>query len=276
MLKFYIYLLLLLASSVSLYSYESGYKNSEYANELITFASIGIPASLGALIDFLIEHGKTLFLSLRCFLFKRNESTYVSLSYLFKIKLKGSNKYLMIRGSKVRNQYQPVGGVYKKFPSLDSLWNKWEAQEAKNDPENCDDLRFEVKRKHIPEIRKWFYRRENREVDVWREFCEELLITGILPKNTFQHIKPEFLYSKEEALIFRKGKNTKQFLIYDIFSIHLDGRQELVLNELFTSAPFTEKYAFVNEEDLDKELFIENNQEHQLGYHARYLKSKSC
>lgn len=276
MIKFYLYLILFASSSTALVFYECGNKNGPYSIELMTFASIGIPASIGALLSFILDYKNSILLSLRCLLFKRNQITYVSLSYLFKIKLKGENKYLVIRGNKIKNQYQPVGGVYKKFSSLDLKWKEWGALETKNNPEDSDDLRFEVKRKFIPEIRKWFYKRKNRETDVWREFCEELIITGLLPEKTFRYIKPEFLYSKEETLIFRKGKDTKQFLIYDIYTLNLSSEQEQSIVQLHKNAAITERYAFVEEKDLDKELFIYNQEEYQLGYHARYLKSKTC
>jgi hypothetical protein len=276
MTKFYIYLFLFLCSLATLFFYEPYLKNSSYANEVWTIIWAGLSASIGALIAFILENKSSILLSIRCFLFKRNSDVYVSLSYLIRIKLKGSNKYLMVRGNKIKNQFQPVGGVYKQFPSLVSKWQEWEALEAKNNPEDSDDLRFTTKRKYIPEIRKWFYKRKNRETDVWREFCEELISTKVLPQKDFAHIKPEFLYSKEEQLIFRKGKNIKQFLIYDIFTANLTPKQESIISNLLEESVLSDKYAFVEENDLDKELFTINNQEYQLGFHARYLKSKSC
>lgn len=246
-------------------------RNGDYADELFNFALIGIPASFGALFDFVLENRERLKLAIQCFLFKRNDDIYVSLSYLLRIKLRGENKYLMIRGNKLKGQYQPIGGVYKKYDSLGEKWNRWGAREEKNDPENSDDLRFRVKRKFIPEIRKWFYQRKNREIDVWREFCEEAVQSGILPKEEFNHIRPEFLYSVEEPLIFRKGKKINQFLIYDIFQVNLTESQEEALRTLYEQGQVVHDYAFVDESDLDKELFTFNNQEHQLGFHARYL-----
>ena len=261
----------MLASFTALLLFVSGMKHGEYANELLTFASIGIPTSLGALFDFVLENRDRLKLAAQCFLFKRNEDIYVSLSYLLRIKLRGENKYLMVRGNKLKGQYQPIGGVYKKYDSLGEKWHRWGAREEKNDPENSDDLRFRVKRKFIPEIRKWFYQRKNREVDVWREFCEEAVQSGILPKVEFNHIKPEFLYTVEESLIFRKGKDVNQFLIYDIFQVNLTDEQEKSLRALYVQGAVVHDYAFVDESDLNKELFTFNNQEHQLGFHARYL-----
>src|SRR5690349_6727875 len=39
----------------------------------------------------------------------------VSISYLFRIRVSG--RYLLIRGTRFPDQFQPIGGVYKLFPS---------------------------------------------------------------------------------------------------------------------------------------------------------------
>lgn len=273
MVKLYSITILFLLSVIALVYYELNWKLTDHHEVIHDFIIAALFGTGGYLLNYLSSNWGAIKLALKCQLHK-NEDIYVSLSYLFKIKIDGENKYLMVKSNKIPNQYQPVGGVYKRFPSSVLKWREWGANEAKNDRENKDDLRFNVKRKHIPKIRKWFYQRENREVDVWREFCEELVITGILPKNGFEHIKPEFLYRKEEHLIFRKGKENKQFLIYDIFSINFSKEQEEAIFNLYNQDELTEGYAFVDERDLDKELFIINNKEYQLGYHARYLKTK--
>ncbi|SFT74832.1 hypothetical protein SAMN05216474_2133 [Lishizhenia tianjinensis] len=271
MIKLYFSLIAFILSIIGLYFYETNWRTTEH-HEIIHDLLIGFPfATGGFILNFISENRGALLLALKCH-FKKNDEIYVSLSYLFKIKIKGDNKYLMVKSNKITNQYQPVGGVYKRFPSITDKWRKWGAKETSNDRCNSDDLRFKVKRKFIPEIRKWFYKKENREVDVWREFCEELLSTGILPKNIFEHIKPEFLYSIEESLIFRKGQEIKQFLIYDVFTINFSSEQEQAVIDLLEQAEITDKYAFVEESDLDKELFNINKIEYQLGYHARYLK----
>ena len=276
MIKLYFSLLAFILSIIGLYFYETNWRTYEH-HEIIHDLLIGFPfATGGYLFNFISEHKGALLLAIKC-QFKRNDEIYVSLSYLFRIKTKGDNMYLMVKGNKIPNQYQPVGGVYQKFPSITEKWRKWGASETNNDRHNSDDLRFKVKRKFIPEIRKWFYKKENREVDVWREFCEELLSTGILPKALFEHIKPEFLYSIEEPLIFRKGQSIKQFLIYDVFTINFTSEQENAINNLLNESLITDKYAFVNENELDKELFYINKTEYQLGFHARYLKPQlSC
>jgi hypothetical protein len=270
--KLYLYSFLFITSIVAWIFYFTHWKHAEYNEEAFTIISTAFFTSIAGGHSFVSSNKDSIFLAVKC-LFKRKERVYVSLSYLFKIKLKGENKYLMVKGNKVRHQYQPVGGVYKKFSSIAENWRKWEAEEARNTIENSDDLRFFTKRKYIPAIRKWFYEGKSREVDVWREFHEELIGSGILPNSEFQHIKPEFVNSTEEVLITRKGFTEKQFLIYNIYNVILSDGQQIKLNELLESNSLTEHYAFVDECDLDKELFIINNKEYQLGYHARYLKN---
>jgi hypothetical protein len=275
-MRVYIYGFSFIASTILMVVYLGWVKPSEYDREIFFLASTGLSASIGALVGFILENWNSFWLSVRCLLYHRNEMIYVSLSYLFCIKVKGENKYLTVRGSKIKHQYQPVGGVYKKYPSLDEKWRKWQASSAKNDRINSDDLRFFVKCKFIPSVRKWFHQGKNREIDVWREFYEELLAPEILPKDSFNHIKPEFLYRKEEQLITRKGVPGLQFLIYDVYKVNLSPEQEQILMDLYDKSPFTSAFAFVDEDDLDKEIFKVNDEEQLLGYHARYLKSESC
>ena len=274
MKKLYLYILLFLLSIIAWIFYFFHWKEAIYGEESFAVISTVFFSSIAGIHGFYASNKDSIFLAIRC-LFNRNEKVYVSLSYLLKIKLKGSNKYLMVRGGKIPNQYQPVGGVYHKFSSITEKWNTWEASEARNDPKNSDDLRFFTKKKHLPEIRKWFYSGKNREIGVWREFCEELIESEILPNDAFRTIKPEFVKSHEASLIKRKGINETQFLIYNIFCIHLSDEQEEALVTLNNSTPMTEKYVFVNEVELDKELFIRNEKEYQLGYHARYLNNNS-
>lgn len=275
MKRFFIYAAIFTISTIGVFLWGSDVNENLYSRILLDSALALITMAAGAMIDYVIEHSKSILLSLRCHLLKRNERIYISMSYLFRIKLRGKNKYLMVRGNKIKNQYQPVGGVYKKFPSLQANWQNWGALESKNDRKNADDLRFEAKRKHIPEIRSWFYERKNREIDVWREFFEELIESQILPQEDFKHIKPEYLYSKEERLILRKGKTKRQFLIHDIYRLNLTEEQDQALFDLHEKSCVTTDYAFVDEQDLDKELFNHGTMEHQLGYHARFIKSES-
>ena len=51
------------------------------------------------------------------------------------------------------------------------------------------------------EFFKWFDSRENREIDPWREFCEELVEPGILPAEIFRHIKYAYVGKHQEGIL---------------------------------------------------------------------------
>jgi hypothetical protein len=263
----------LFISAIAIVSYFAFIKGTAYENELFALTTAIVGFSIGSILNFCTENKKNLILSFRCYFTSiKNKDVYISLSYLFRIKVKGGNKYLMVRGNKIKHQYQPVGGVYKKFNSLQFKFNQWGAREAKNDTYNSDDLRFFIKGKMVPDVVRWFNTRINREVDVWREFYEELISSKILPEEPFSYIKPEYLYSRHEQLILRKGIETYQYLIYDVFSIEFTTDQEKAIEDLLGESVLTDKYAFVDEDELNKELFIVNDNEYPLGFHSKYLK----
>ncbi len=114
----------------------------------------------------------------------------------FRIEVNG--KYLLIRSHRIPNKFQPVGGVYKYiFPE-----GKRQLEEMtlitdshfENDEDNEYDLRLKMRdRSNLPKFLNWFIKGENREVDPWREFYEELIKAEILPHNVFEHIQYELM-----------------------------------------------------------------------------------
>ena len=51
----------------------------------------------------------------------KNEDVRFSISYLIRIKIPGTSKFLLVRGHRIKDQFQPVGGVYKKHNSFDDF-----------------------------------------------------------------------------------------------------------------------------------------------------------
>ena len=66
------------------------------------------------LVEIILENHSNLLLWLKCNSVFRDKDIRISISYLFRIKVKG--KYLLVRGDRIKNQFQPVGGVYKRLP----------------------------------------------------------------------------------------------------------------------------------------------------------------
>src|SRR5690554_6318743 len=115
----------------------------------------------------------------------KNKDIRFSISYLFKIQIPNTNKYLLVLNRRIENQLQPVGGVYQRYGD-DSLFNKWgyKPDNKRNgldvDEKSASDLRFMIKGKYVIDVMNWFESKQERETDPNREFNEELLDTGIL------------------------------------------------------------------------------------------------
>ncbi|WP_339896338.1 hypothetical protein [uncultured Algibacter sp.] len=207
-------------------------------------------------------------MTIRCWLFIPNKIVYVSLSYLIRIKVAGTEKYFLVKGNKI-NQYQPVGGVYKLVGNKD-IYKEWEAS-VKPDSKNPRDLRFFIKAKYLPDVLKWFKSGKDREVGVWREFHEELIDNGILTSGNFKSIRAEYLYTREKLLSkeTRFNNETYHALAYNIFSIELNSTQLEELKQLQEKKSFTKKYAFVSEDEINKECF--NNSKTRIGQHTKHI-----
>src|SRR5690606_39494021 len=110
----------------------------------------------------------------------KDEDVRFSISYLIRIEIPDSSKYLLVRGHRIKDQMQPVGGVYKKYDGFSEFENfgfkkDCDRKGIKSDDINKDDLRFRVKGKYALDVIKWFESRKNRETTFNREFAEELI-----------------------------------------------------------------------------------------------------
>ena len=234
---------------------------------LVTVAFAVLSTCVMGIYETIKCQGKYFWTSVRCSIIIPNQITYVSLSYLMRIKLSGTERYLLVKGSKV-DQYQPVGGVYKIVGNKD-IYKEWEAH-PKSDDKNPDDLRFFVKAKYIPEIIRWFKSRKDRENGVWREFHEELLETKIVSRENFKTICAEYLCSHENILSKQNRFINEKYhtLIYDIFQIELDPNQFQEMKRLLAQDVFTSQYAFVTKDEIEKECF--NDHKLRIGQHTKF------
>lgn len=267
--RFFSYLLVLFLSiSYLFYRYFVLNNASDFHKEILVPIAIGlIMTTMVGIYEIAKTHGKYSWLAIKCWLLIPNKIVYVSLSYLIRIKLSGSEKYFLVKGSKI-NQYQPVGGVYKLVGSKD-IYKEWEAS-VKADTKNPRDLRFFIKAKYLPDVLKWFKSGKDREVGIWREFQEELIETGILTNENFKTIRAEYLYTKEKLLLRETRFHNETFhtLLYNVFSIELNDKQFNELKSLEQKRIYTKKYAFVTEDEIKKECF--NESKTKIGQHTKY------
>ncbi len=163
----------------------------------------------------------------------RNQSVRLSIAYLFRIAVNG--KYLLVK-NRNGNYYQLVGGAYKTLPGSERIFRRLHVKPdrlietshgiAKN------DLRFTLPGKNVLDAIKWFNSREDRETSQWREFCEELLSTGILNKQTFRYVDYKYALTLQTPMQKAKNLECQEILIYEIFDLIPTTEQEAELKQL--------------------------------------------
>lgn len=161
-----------------------------------------------------------------------NKDIRISFSYLFRIMVDG--KYLLVRGRRLENQFQPVGGVYKFYsgakPFLDEI--QYNIDQRMDNKEDDDDLRLEIKGKHILKFLDWFKSMKDREYDPLREFREELLNTGILSKEDFNIIKYRKVSNHDIGVTYSRYNNCLEYVYADVFELEPNDRQREMLRNL--------------------------------------------
>ncbi|WP_051831377.1 HU-CCDC81 and SPOR domain-containing protein [Streptomyces violens] len=166
----------------------------------------------------------------------RGRSIRVSTSYLFKIKIDG--KYLLIRGSRYPNQFQPVGGVHKRSPQGSAVLADMGVTDDNLIPLDAvsyGDLRLRVPGKKIGHFFRWFDSRSGREDSPWREFQEELLEGGILPQGKFPHIMHNYLRREVDRIRYSEWADSLEILVRDIYELVPNQEQEDALRQTMVS-----------------------------------------
>lgn len=165
------------------------------------------------------------------FLYRKKEIR-ISIAYLFRIKVNG--KYLLVK-SRTRNHYQPVGGVFKTLPGSKKIFDKLKVKSDRLIETDHGiakgDLRVFVKGINVIEFLDWFNSKEDREISPWREFCEELLTTGIIPYPQFRYI--DYEYKKTiQSPIMKLDTGELGMFIHEIFDLVPNDEQQPILENL--------------------------------------------
>lgn len=162
----------------------------------------------------------------------RNKDIRLSIAYLFRIRVE--NKYLLVK-SRTRNYFQPVGGVFKTLPGSEKVFEKLRVK-----PDRLietekgiakGDLRVYVKGTNVIEFLEWFNSKEDRETSPWREFCEELISTGILPQREFRYIDYKFKDTVQTPII-TLDNGDKGMFIYEVYDLIINDEQKPILKKL--------------------------------------------
>ena len=186
----------------------------------------------------------------------RKKKIRISIAYLFRIKVDG--KYLLIKSSR-RNYFQPVGGAFKTLPSSKQIFEKLNIESDKLIETEKGiakgDLRVFTKGVNVIDFIKWFNSKKDRETSPWREFCEELLSTKILPKKPFRYIDYEYKDTVRSPLI-TLGSGDKGLFIHEIYDLIPNIEQEQKLREL------------IEVKDSEKFIWVDENLINRLGHNA--------
>ncbi|GGB23382.1 SMODS-associated NUDIX domain-containing protein [Puia dinghuensis] len=157
-----------------------------------------------------------------------------SVAYLFNIRM--DNEYLLIYNPR-RQHFQPVGGVYKKFPEANVRLEKLEAKPddlTGNDDIRKDDLRLFLPMSNAIRFVRWFKSEKDRETSPCREFYEELIRPGILAQQPFLYLsfKKRCTFTTPIQSRESNGRKYKQIQIFDVFDLLPNEEQKQALSQL--------------------------------------------
>jgi hypothetical protein len=210
-------------------------------------------AILVELVLYLYEYRRFLLLFLKCSF--SSKELRLTISYLYNIEVNG--KYLLVKSHRLQDTYQPVGGVYKYFnpdgkSQLDKLGIITD-NFIDNDEVSEFDLRVKMRnRNKMQGFIDWFFRRENREIDPWREFYEELVESGILPLNIFGYIHYELIGQHFEDIHYDPFFRIDTFKYADIFKPkYVNNDQEKAVRNL--SLYQSNDYIWATEQEIMQE-----------------------
>ena len=202
----------------------------------------------------------------------RNQYVRLSISYLFRIRVGG--KYLLVKNGH-NDYYQLVGGAYKTLPGVQRIFDRYKVR-----PDNRfetdhgiakNDLRFQVPGRHVLAMLRWFESRQNREISQWREFCEELLTPGLLPKYEFRYIDYKYCCTIRSHMQEAKQLQCQEILLFEIYDLVPNDDQQKILEELLAKGDTaTIKWA---DEVLIRGLGFDQRakkEEYRIGAHTKW------
>jgi hypothetical protein len=200
-----------------------------------------------------------------------NKEVRVSISYLFRIQVKG--KFLLVK-SRHRKYFQPVGGAFQTLPGSEKIFERLKVRPDKLIETSHGiakgDLRVNVKGSYLIRLLDWFYSREDREVSPWREFCEELIGTGILPPDKFRWINYKYKGTVQTP-IFKLQTGQPGIFVFEVYDFLPNDTQLAILEDLCDQGD-TEQYIWVTDYLIQRLGHDENDKKytHDISPHTKW------
>lgn len=91
----------------------------------------------------------------------------------------------------------------------------------------------------------WFNSKEDREISPWREFCEELISTKILPQWEFRYINYKFKGTVQSPIITLDTGGKGMFL-FEIYDLVINDVQKPILQDLLKKGN-SDQYIWVDD-----------------------------
>ena len=180
-----------------------------------------------------IKNRKQILLYIQCKIISPKKEIRLSISYLYRINVDG--KYLLVK-SRLRDYFQPVGGAYKTLPGSEKIFEKLNVRSDRLiETEHGiakGDLRIYINRKNVIEFLEWFKSKEDRETSPWREFCEELLSTNILPYWSFRFIDYKFKGTVQSPIIKLDNGGGDGMFLFEIYDLVINDEQKRIFQNL--------------------------------------------
>lgn len=208
----------------------------------------------------------------------KDEDVRFSISYLIKIEIPDSSKYLVLRGHRIKDQMQPVGGAYKKYNGFSEFDNygfkkDCDSKGIKSDEISKNDLRFRVKGKYALKVIKWFESRKDRETTYSREFIEELIEDHSFDATIFQKLDFKEVQRVMNVFKYSTYHECHEVLIYDIVEFRPTPEQSEELKKLLDLPRTSEDDLMVVDlHEIEQLRVMENgDQIAKIGEHTKYL-----
>lgn len=236
-------------------------------NNIPLLENIGL-IFLGLFFGSILELLKTNY-GMICIFFRSLFLKRLRLSFAYLIRVKVGNDYLLVK-SKRFDLFQPPGGVFvlNRFSVCEEL-NLISDENMKKVAEN--DLRkILTKPYRVLEVINWFHSQRDRETSPHREFIEELIDSGILPKEKFKSLSFSYIKRINTGIEYSEHFKCHELKIFEIFEFIPDSEQQDILFDAKSHG--SDKIIFMDSKAIDRSGYCNHTgKSFNLGSQTKYL-----